>query len=504
VSIITSIVGWLNTKRLHEIDLFRRFPHEVQEETLLNLVERGKDTAYGRMYGFNKIKSIPQFQRNVPIVDYEGIKSYVERLRKGETDLLWPSEVKWYAKSSGTTGDKSKFIPVTKDALEECHFRGAKDVLAIYTDLYPESTIFSGKGLTLGGSHQVDKFSNESYYGDLSAILIENLPWWVDFIRTPSQKVALIPEWEQKLDKLTQEALKEKVTNLAGVPSWNLVMIKYILDYTGKSNLLEVWPELELFTHGGVSFTPYREQFKRLIPSCNMHYLETYNASEGFFAIQDDPKTEDMLLMLDYGVFYEFIPFDQLGSPNAQALTIADIQLNKNYAIIISTNSGLWRYMIGDTVMFTSTFPHKIKITGRTKHFINAFGEEVIIDNAEQALKVATEKTGASIRDYTAAPIYMGDNAKGAHEWLIEFEVEPSDLTFFTTVLDNALCAINSDYEAKRYKGITLSIPVVRSMKPGTFFNWMRERGKLGGQNKVPRLSNTREYVDALLKMESN
>lgn len=502
--IITSIVGWFNTKRLHEIDLFRRFPHEVQEETLLKLIEKAKDTHYGLMYGFEDIKSIPQFQAKVPIIDYEGVKPFVDRLRHGEENLLWPSEIKWFAKSSGTTSDKSKFIPVTKDALEECHFRGGKDVLAIYTDLYPESSIFSGKGLTLGGSHQVDNFSNASFYGDLSAILIENLPWWVDFIRTPSQKVALIPEWEKKLESLTKEALKENVTNLAGVPSWNLVMIKFILDYTGKKNLLEVWPDLELFTHGGVSFTPYREQFKRLIPSSNMHYLETYNASEGFFAIQDDPCRDDMLLMLDYGIFYEFIPFDQLGTPNPKALSIADIELNKNYAMLISTNSGLWRYMIGDTVMFTSTFPHKIKITGRTKHFINAFGEEVIIDNAEQALKVACEKTGASIRDYTAAPIYMGDNAKGAHEWLIEFDTPPSDLHFFTTVLDNALCSINSDYEAKRYKGITLSPPVVRAMKSGTFFNWMRERGKLGGQNKVPRLSNTREFVDALLKMTSN
>ncbi|PKP39824.1 MAG: hypothetical protein CVT98_00335 [Bacteroidetes bacterium HGW-Bacteroidetes-15] len=503
MSLIASIVGWFNTKRLHQIDLFRRFPLEVQEETLFKLIERAKTTQIGKDYNFNSIKSISDFQRLVPVIDYEGVKPFVERLRKGEQNLLWPAEIKWFAKSSGTTSDKSKFIPVSKDALEECHFRGGKDVLAIYADLYPDTNIFSGKGLTLGGSHQVDNFSNESYYGDLSAILIENVPWWVDFIRTPSQKVALIPEWEKKLEQLTQEALKENVTNIAGVPSWNLVMIKHILDFTGKNNLLEIWPNLELFTHGGVSFTPYREQFKKVIPSPNMHYLETYNASEGFFAIQDDPSRQDMLLMLDYGIFYEFIPVEQLGSPNPQVLTIADIKLNQNYAIVITTNSGLWRYLIGDTVTFTSTFPHKIKITGRTKHFINAFGEEVIIDNAEQALKVACEKTGALISEYTAAPIYMDENAKGAHEWLIEFEKEPSDLNFFTTVLDNALCSINSDYEAKRYKGITLSPPVVRSMKSGTFFKWMRERGKLGGQNKVPRLSNTREFIDGLMEMSS-
>lgn len=499
--IITSIVGWLNTKRLHQIDLFRRFPLEVQEETLFKLIDKACDTHFGKKHNFHDIKTIEDFQNYVPIADYEDIKPFVERLRKGEDNLLWPSEVRWFAKSSGTTSDKSKFIPVSKEALEECHFRGGKDVLAIYTDLYPESKIFSGKGLTLGGSHQVDHFSNVSYYGDLSAILIENIPWWADFIRTPSQRVALIPEWEEKLDKLTHEVLKENVTNLAGVPSWNLVMIKHILNYTGKNNLLEIWPSLELFIHGGVSFTPYREQFKKVIPSPDMHYLETYNASEGFFAIQDDPKRDDMLLMLDYGVFYEFLPTDQLGTPNPKAVSIADVELNKNYAMVISTNSGLWRYMIGDTVMFTSTFPHKIKITGRTKHFINAFGEEVIIDNAEQALKIACEKTGALIKEYTAAPIYMGDSAKGAHEWLIEFDVEPNDLNFFTTVLDNALCTINSDYEAKRYKSITLSLPVVKSMKPGTFFYWMKERGKLGGQNKVPRLSNNREYVDALLEI---
>lgn len=500
MSFITSLVSWFNTKRLHQIDLFRRFPNEVQEEVLFKLISKAKDTMIGRKYDFKDLKSISAYQERVPINDYEDVKPYVEQLRKGEKNLLWPNEIRWFAKSSGTTSDKSKFIPVSSDALDECHFRGGKDILAIYSDLYPDSNIFTGKGLTLGGSHQVDNFSNESYYGDLSAILIENIPWWADFIRTPSQKVALIPEWEEKLDKLTKEAIKENVTNLAGVPSWNLVMIKHILDYTGKNNLLEVWPNLELFTHGGVSFTPYREQFKKIIPSPNMHYLETYNASEGFFAIQDDPQRDDMLLMLDYGIFYEFIPMDEFGSENPTVLTIGNIELNKNYAMLITTNSGLWRYLIGDTVKFTSTYPHKIKITGRTKHFINAFGEEIIIDNAEKALKSACDKTGAVIKEYTAAPIYMGDNAKGAHEWLIEFEVEPSDLSFFTKVLDNALCSINSDYEAKRYKGITLSEPLVKSMKQGSFFNWMKERGKLGGQNKVPRLSNTREYVDSLLE----
>lgn len=506
MSILKSIITWGNTKRLHEIDLFRRFPMEVQEETLLKLIDRAKDTTIGKLYAFQNIQSVAEFQRKVPLSDYESVKGFVEKLRKGEQNVLWPGEVKWFAKSSGTTSDKSKFIPVSKDALEECHFRGGKDVLAIYTDQNPDTEIFSGKGkgLTLGGSHQIDNFSNDSYYGDLSAILIENVPWWVDFIRTPSQKVALISEWEEKLDKLTRETLKENVTNIAGVPSWNLVMIKHILNYTGKSNLLEVWPNIELFTHGGVSFAPYREQFRRLIPSERMNYLETYNASEGFFAIQDNPATDDMLLMLDYGIFYEFIPLEEINSTSPKVLTIADVELNKNYAIVISTNSGLWRYIIGDTVKFTSRFPHKIKITGRTKHFINAFGEELIIDNAEKALSTACEKTGAQIKEYTAAPIYMAENSQGAHEWLIEFETDPNDLEFFASILDNALCAANSDYEAKRYKNITLAPPVVHRMNPGTFFKWMKERGKLGGQNKVPRLSNTREYIDALLSLPKN
>ncbi|MCB8964958.1 MAG: GH3 auxin-responsive promoter family protein [Bacteroidales bacterium] len=497
--ILNSILGWLNTKRLYQIDLFRRYPAEVQTDTFMALLAKAKNTEYGRIYGFESIKSIEEFQKRVPILDYEGIKPYIDRLRHGEQNLLWPSEVKWFAKSSGTTQNKSKFIPVSYDALNECHFKGGRDIIAIYTDLHPNNNLLSGKGFTLGGSHQIDNFSMNSYYGDLSAILIENQPWWADFIRTPSQKVALISDWEEKLDKITRETLTENVTSIAGVPSWNLVMIKHILNHTGKSNLLEIWPNLELFMHGGVSFTPYREQFREVIPSSGMHYMEAYNASEGFFAIQDNPATDDMLLMLDYGIFYEFIPVEDIALENPRVLTIGDIEIGKNYALVISTNSGLWRYLIGDTIAFTSKSPHKIKITGRTRHFINAFGEEVIVDNAEQALKAACDKTGARIREYTAAPIFMDRNKTGAHEWVIEFEVEPHDLQEFTVELDVALCSINSDYEAKRYKGVTLAMPVVRSVANQTYFEWMRQRGKLGGQNKVPRLSNSREYVEQLL-----
>ena len=499
MQLINSIVSWFNIKRLHQIELFKQYPFNVQEEGLLKLIQKAKDTEWGKKYDFEKVQAVEDFQKYVPLQTYEDVKPYVIRLREGEPNLLWPGEIKWFAKSSGTTSDKSKFIPVSKEALEDCHFRGGKDIMALYTNLHPNTKVFSGKGLTLGGSHTIDNFSNQSYYGDLSAILIENLPWWVDFIRTPKTEIALLGKWEEKLEKITETTIKENVTNLAGVPSWNLVLIKHILAQTGKDNLLDVWPNLELFTHGGVSFAPYREQFRKLIPSNKMNYMEAYNASEGFFAIQDDPAHDDMLLMLDYGIFYEFIPMDEFHKPNPEAVTIENVDLDKNYAIVITTNSGLWRYIIGDTISFTSLFPHKIKITGRTKHFINAFGEEVIIDNAEKALHIACEKTHATIREYTAGPVFMGDNSNGAHEWLIEFDKEPDDLAYFTTLLDNALCSINSDYEAKRYQNITLRLPIVRKMKSGVFFTWMKEKGKLGGQHKVPRLSNNRQYIEEIL-----
>ncbi len=496
--IINSIVSWLNVKRIYNIDLFRKYPYNVQKETFSRLISFAKETEWGRRYGYYDDMSVEEFQARVPLQNYDDLKPYVERLRNGEQNILWPTEIRWFAKSSGTTSDKSKFIPVSNEALEDCHFRGGKDVLAIYTNNYPDTNVLKGKVLTLGGSHQINNFSNQSYYGDLSAILIENLPFWSTFIRTPSSKIALLAEWEEKLEKLAMHTVNENVTNIAGVPSWVLVLIKYILDYTGKSNILEVWPNLELFTHGGVSFAPYREQYQAIIPSSSMHYLETYNASEGFFGIQDDPSQEDMLLMLDYGIFYEFIALENIHDENPPALTIKDVEKDVNYAIVISTNSGLWRYVIGDTIYFTSLFPHKFKISGRTKHFINAFGEEVIIDNAERALMIACQKTGALISEFTAAPVFMDDRAKGSHEWMIEFEKEPSSLEAFTRELDTALQSINSDYEAKRYKDITLVLPKVNVMPRGTFYQWFQERGKLGGQNKMPRLSNERKYIDEL------
>jgi hypothetical protein len=484
-----------------QIELMRQYPFNVQLDVFNQLILKATETEWGKQYKYKSFESISDFQQSVPLQHYEDVKPYVDRLRQGEQDLLWPGEIKWFAKSSGTTNDKSKFIPVSKESLEKCHFRGGKDALAIYANNYPDSNIFKGKGLTLGGSHKIDNFSNQSYYGDLSAILIENLPFWTEFIRTPSQEVALLDKWEEKLEKITKETLKENVTSIAGVPSWNLVMIKYILDYTGKNNLLEIWPNLELFIHGGVSFLPYREQFKKLIPSENMHYLEAYNASEGFFAIQDDININSMLLMLDYDIFYEFIPMSEFHNTHHTILTIDQVQTNVNYAIVISTNSGLWRYVIGDTVKFTSLTPHRIVITGRTKHFMNAFGEEIIIDNAEKAIKTACQRTNAEISDYTAAPVFMGTDKKGCHEWLIEFVHPPKNPDQFMHYLDIALQNANSDYEAKRYKNITLDKPILKMLPKGTFFQWLQSKGKLGGQNKVPRLANDRKYVDELIEI---
>mgnify|MGYP006292724321 FL=1 len=501
--IIPSLVGLFNARRLSQIDLFRKAPMEVQESVFFSLIEQAQKTKWGEQHGYSGIRSIQQFREKVPIQTYEDIEPYVERLRNGEKDVLWPGTTKWFAKSSGTTSSKSKFIPVTKISLETCHFRGGRDVMALYNDNYPENEVFTGKTLTLGGSHQINNFSNDSYYGDLSAILIENLPFWTQFLKTPRPDVALMEEWEEKLEKMTEITVKENVTSLAGVPSWFLVLIRHILNETGKKNLLEVWPNLELFIHGGINFTPYRQQYQDLIPSGQMHYMETYNASEGFFGIQDDPSSSSMLLMLDYGVFYEFMPMSELGKENPQTLVLDEVELNTDYALIISTNGGLWRYMIGDTIRFTSRYPFKIIISGRTKHFINAFGEEIIIDNATRSLDAACQATGAVIKEFTAGPLYMSAGSKGGHQWLIEFEKAPDSVEKFRDVLDQTLQEVNSDYEAKRYKNITLGPPEVVVARESLFFDWMKARNKLGGQNKVPRLANNRDYIDDLLKMNA-
>ena len=498
MAIIPSIVSWLNTKRINQIELFRKYPAETQQETLYKLLAKAAGTEWGQKYDYSSITSAGDFRERVPVQTYEDLIPYVDRLRKGEANLLWPGEIKWFAKSSGTTSTKSKFIPMSADALEHCHYRAARDILILYSMIYPETKIFLGKSLTLGGSHKIDQFSNDALYGDLSAILIENAPFWVDAIRTPKTKIALIEDFEEKLNKITLTTINENVTNIAGVPSWYLVLIKQILAHTGKTNLLDVWPNLEVFFHGGVSFVPYRDQFRNLIRGEQMHYMETYNASEGFFGIQDDPSSGDMLLMLDYGIYYEFIPAEKAGSPSAKALTLGEVEKDVNYALVISTNGGLWRYMIGDTIVFTSLNPYRFRISGRTKHFINVFGEEVIIDNAEKALEAACKATNSLITDYTAGPVFMSSDSKGSHEWLIEFAEEPADLNLFTEVLDSALKSVNSDYEAKRHKNLNLVRPVIRSVPKDTFNKWLISKNKFGGQNKVPRLSNSREYIEEL------
>lgn len=501
--IINSIVNWFHVKRLHQIELFRDYPFDVQKETLIRLVQQARDTEFGIEHAFSRIETIKAYQEAVPVRTYEEISGMVRRVMEGEQNVLWPTEIRWFAKSSGTTNDKSKFIPVSQEILDESHYRGGKDILAFYMRNYPDTRILNGKSLTLGGSHQINQYNQHSFYGDLSAILIDNLPFWADFIRTPRQEIALMDKWEEKLKMLTEATVPENVTSLAGVPSWVMVLLRYILDKTGKQNMLEIWPNLELFIHGGISFTPYREQYKALIPSETMRYMETYNASEGFFAIQDDPSRDDMLLMLDYGIFYEFIPLEELYRPDPRAVTVAEVETGRNYAMVITTSGGLWRYLIGDTVIFTSLFPHKIKITGRTKLFINAFGEELILDNAERALRAACEATCAQVHEYTAGPVYMTGEQKGCHEWLIEFDQEPNDMARFIKVLDDTLRSINSDYEAKRYKDITLRQPLVRSLKKGAFYNWFNDKGKLGGQNKMPRLWNDRRFLEELTLIES-
>jgi hypothetical protein len=500
--ILNSFVTWLITKRKYQIDFFRKYPVEVQNDTFSKLVKQARNTAFGKEHGFSSSLTWNQFAELVPVRDYPALKPYIDRAMTGEADVLWPGEVKWFAKSSGTTGDKSKFIPVTNDTLEDCHFRGGKDTLALWLSNYPDSRIFHGKSLVIGGSHQVSDINSESYFGDLSAVLLQNLPSYAHWLRTPDLSIALMNEWEEKLEKMAVNTINQNVTSLAGVPSWTLVLLKKILSQTGKDNIADVWPNLELFMHGGVNFGPYREQFRSIIRSDKMNYMETYNASEGFFGIQDDPCSRDLLLMLDYDIFYEFIPMDELGTGNEKPITLRDVELRKNYAMVITTSAGLWRYLIGDTIRFTSLKPVKFRITGRTRHFINAFGEELIIDNAEYALGKACQATGATITDYTAAPVYMGDGGGARHQWLIEFTQPPENPGFFSEILDNALKAVNSDYEAKRYKSIALHAPEIILVKQGSFYSWLRDKGKLGGQHKVPRLSNDRIIAEEVLKLQ--
>lgn len=506
MGLINSILTWVMKQRIHQIELFIKYPHDVQEEVFKNLIQYARGTEFGKEFDFASIESYEQYRERVPVLSYEQIFPYIERAMRGEQNILWPSEIKWYSKSSGTTNARSKFIPVSQEALDDCHFKGGKDLLSIYVNNYPETKLFDGKGLAVGGSHQQNNFdpSASSYYGDVSAVIMQNLPVWAQYIRTPSLETALMSNWEEKIEKLARETAKENVTNLAGVPTWTILLIQKIVELEKKDNILEVWPNLEVFFHGAVSFTPYRSLFKTLIPSEQMAYWETYNASEGFFGIQDQKNSEDLLLMLDYGIFYEFIPLEEIGNEKPRALRLDEVQLNTNYAMVISTNAGLWRYNIGDTIKFTSLSPYRIRISGRTKHFMNAFGEEVIVENAETAITRACEATGAVIDNFTAAPVYIEHGSKGRHEWVIEFKQEPSEIKRFSDILDQTLREINSDYDAKRAGDLALIEPKVHVVRKGTFYQWMKNRGKLGGQNKVPRLSNSREYVEDILLINSN
>ena len=497
----TYLLNLLSARRLAAIDDFRKNPAAAQRKQLGRLMPRLAAVAYGRERNIRPDDGYETFAAKIPVATYDDLKPYIDRMRREEPGVLWDERVEWFAKSSGTTADVSKYIPVPRESLMQCHYRGARDVISVYLHNYPGSHLFTGKTLTLGGSHAVDALSGTSLRsGDLSAILIQHTPFYAAAYRTPSKATALTADFEKKVAAICRETAGQRVTSFAGVPSWNMVLLKALLEYTGKRNVCEVWPDLELFMHGGVSFAPYREQYRRLIPSDGMHYMETYNASEGFFALQDDPADEAMLLMLDYGVFYEFLDMKYLDDPS-KAVPLEAVQRGVNYAVIISTNGGLWRYMIGDTVRFTSLAPHKIVITGRTKHYINVFGEEVIIDNAQQALDEACRATGASVTDYTVAPVYMDENARGAHQWIIEFGQEPGDRVLFETTLDETLQRVNSDYRAKRAPGSSLMPARITYAPQGTFYRWMKERGKLGGQNKIPRLSNDRKYADQLMEL---
>jgi len=499
-----SLFSWIIKKRIHQIELFKKYPIEVQSELFLELINKSKQTEFGKQFKFSSIKSYTEFKRLVPLSNYDSLKPYVDRLFKNEQNLLWSTEIKWFAKSSGTVSFSSKFIPVSKESLQECHYKGGKDLLSLYYNQIPDRKLYKGKHLILGGSAEINYFNTDSYFGDLSAIILKNMPWWAELRRTPSKEIALMSEWEEKIEKLAHSTIKEDVYILAGVPSWTLVLCKRILEITGKKHLREVWPNLELFMHGGVSFEPYKAEFKKMIPFDNMNYVETYNASEGFFGIQDDFSINELLLMLDYGVFYEFIPMDEFDELNSKTvISLKDVELNTNYALVISTNAGLWRYIIGDTIKFTSKTPYRFKISGRTKSYINAFGEELIVENSDQAISEACKQTSAQIKEYTAAPIFMTNNQKGGHEWLIEFITPPNDLKTFSKVLDETLKSINTDYAAKRVGDLSMGPPKVINLPKGTFEKWLKQKGKLGGQNKIPRLKNDRSIVDEILKKKS-
>ena len=503
MSIVSSVITWVLKKRYEQIKAFSLRPHEAQEAIFRSIVPQARETEWGRKYAFSDIKSIRDFKERVPISTYEDIVPYIDRMMLGEQNILWPTPISWFAKSSGTTNARSKFIPVSRESLEQCHYKGGKDLICLYLQNREGTRVLHGKNLAVGGTFQVHDANPAVRYGDVSAIIMKNLPPWAQWMRAPRIEVALMDRWEEKIEKIARETLDVDVTSLSGVPTWMVVLLQRVMEIRGTKNLHDVWPNLEVFLHGAVSFTPYRDLFKQMIPSPRMSYLETYTASEGFFGIQDDLSLDDeMLLMLDYGIYYEFVPMEELDRDQPRTLALSEVELNKNYALVISTNGGLWRYLIGDTVKFTNLSPYRIKVSGRTKHFINTFGEELIVENAEVAIAAACIATNSVINNFTAAPIFMQVNGKGGHEWIIEFEQPPDNIENFNRILDQKLREINSDYDAKRYQDIALQAPVVHVAPRGTFYEWLKSRGKLGGQNKVPRLSNSREYVEDILSTQ--
>ena len=499
IPLFNSIASWILKKRIHQIELFIKYPHEVQEELLHNLLSKAHQTEIGMRYGFESIKNYDDFKNQIPLSNYESIESQIKRCRQGTQNIFWPTPIKWFAKSSGTTNSKSKFIPVSAEALEDCHYKAGKDMLSLYFNNNEDSQLLTGKCLRLGGSSELYN-NNNSYFGDLSAIIIQNLPFWAELSSTPSNKTSLMAEWETKMKAIVEESIPEKVTSLAGIPSWMMVLLQNVLEESGQQTITDIWPNAEVYFHGGVSFKPYRELYNKLFPKNGFQFYEIYNASEGFFGIQDRNNSDELLLMLDYGIFYEFIPFKP-NSSDEKIIPLSEVEIGINYALIITTNAGLWRYQIGDTIRFTCLSPYRIKVTGRTKHHINAFGEELIIDNAEKALEKVCASTQSIISNYTAAPIFMKKSTKGAHEWIIEFEKAPVNLDEFSTMLDLAIQNENSDYEAKRYKNMTLQNLQIHKARKNLFYDWLRKKKKLGGQNKVPRLSNSRKLIEELLEM---
>ncbi|MGH2643133.1 MAG: GH3 auxin-responsive promoter family protein [Chitinophagaceae bacterium] len=488
--------------RIDRIERFMEFPLETQEDVFHNLLSEAQYTEFGKKHHFGKINKIKDYKERVPLQDYESLKPYIHRIMAGEQRLLWNTPIKWFAKSSGTTSDKSKFIPVSQESLNDCHYRAGRDIFTLYYHNFPESDVLTGKSLAIGGSHQVNQLNDTSFYGDLSAVILQNLPFYGQLVTTPELSIALMAEWEEKIEQMARVTMYENVTSIMGVPTWTIVLVRRILELTGSRVITEVWPNLELYLHGGVSFVPYEAQFNNLIQSPSMRYMETYNASEGFFAAQDNLlHHEGLLLFLNHGIFYEFLPLEEYGKENPQTLQLNEVETGRQYALVISTNGGLWRYVVGDTLRFTSLYPFRIEVTGRTKFYINAFGEEVVVENADKAIAEACRQTMAIVNDYTVAPVYFKHDSNGAHEWLIEFDVPPPDQDQFDNILDKTLQSINSDYEAKRYKSIALHKPVIHSLPKGTFNAWLKQKDKLGGQHKVPRLSNDRKYVDEILEM---